>query len=970
MLTNFTRNALLDHEFGGPAFTPPATYYAALFLTAPTLSSAGVECSGNGYSRAAVANNLTNFPASVAGVKTNGTLIQFPTATGAWGPVVAVVFFDAATAGTQHHFASLGLSKSFVAGQAPYFPAGSLTFTLDASKPLPGVVTSPSAVARGETEIVVSWTLAVSLLQSAVVVEHSADGSTGWVPVVMGGSPESYSDQGLNPGEHRYYRIKTRNGTGDSAYSSTVNATTGLPLPDEVTDVAAVANGGTEIDVTWTLPVSGVQTSVVLEHSPTGSGSWTVVTLAGNATSYNHTGLTGLTTRYYRIKTHNATGDSAYSANVNATTALPLPDVVTSPSAVANGSSEIDVSWTLPVSAWQASVILEYSADGSAWTPVTLGASAVNYAHTGLGSAELWYYRVKTRNATGDSSYCSTVSATTEAGMPAGARGIWLMDQYTSASVPRVPNSVSAVAQSQNKFFCPRRGFDNTQLHSDFWLGSGITVVDNAGTAPDGSNDASSLVAAGDFFLHQFVTLTAGVKTMTLKYKRLGSSDQQFKIGFYNAGIYSPTLTATSSWQTVVLNATVAAGLEMCLAAISFDRETGAELLIVDAALYDGAVDLGEPVLDGHMYIRGAVQDDGALNFDSTTGGPVKCGLIQFTPPITGNAFTVLAYGRKTTPGGYRFFESFLSKRQAYNDFLAKTDTTDFVIGGAETNHNYYMKEPSGYHFMGAVHTGTAAKTFRDKLKLIERPVTAPSISINDLFVARQNHIDTPYELTSEAFYDRALTDAEVRQAELYMEAHAIGLGKTPETINKIVICEGDSLTFGYLSVAYPERYVADSPIAQYVYNAAVSGSYIADVTARFSQFSGLKPAGPVGTKLIYSLLIGANDLRVLDEATYMSSLETLVDLVIAAGYVCLVGTLTPQTFGGYNPKRNVVNPLIRSMVASKGVNAALADYAADGTIGTDAAASNTSLYPDGLHFGDPCAEIQYGIAKAAIDAI
>jgi len=80
----------------------PATLYVALMSVAPTASGGGTEASGGTYARAAVANNLTNFPAASGGLKTNASSYGFGTPTS--GNFVAIAFYDASSAGNLLHW--------------------------------------------------------------------------------------------------------------------------------------------------------------------------------------------------------------------------------------------------------------------------------------------------------------------------------------------------------------------------------------------------------------------------------------------------------------------------------------------------------------------------------------------------------------------------------------------------------------------------------------------------------------------------------------------------------------------------------------------------------------------------------------------------------------------------------------------------------------------------------------------------
>jgi hypothetical protein len=129
--SDFTENELLDHLLSAATYTPPANVHVALFTAAPTDAGGGTEVTGGAYARVQVTNNATNFPAAVAGSKSNGTVITFPTATANWGTVVAFALFDAATAGNMLIWADLTTSKAINNGDTARFDAGTLTVTLD-----------------------------------------------------------------------------------------------------------------------------------------------------------------------------------------------------------------------------------------------------------------------------------------------------------------------------------------------------------------------------------------------------------------------------------------------------------------------------------------------------------------------------------------------------------------------------------------------------------------------------------------------------------------------------------------------------------------------------------------------------------------------------------------------------------------------------------------------------------------------
>lgn len=123
------RSQVLDKLLGRVDFSPPATYYVALFTASPNETGGGTEVTGGAYARVAVPNNPTSFPAAVSGTKANGTLITFPVPTDLWGDIVAFAFMTAATGGTLVLWGVLDLPLTVQSGDlAPAFDVGSLQF--------------------------------------------------------------------------------------------------------------------------------------------------------------------------------------------------------------------------------------------------------------------------------------------------------------------------------------------------------------------------------------------------------------------------------------------------------------------------------------------------------------------------------------------------------------------------------------------------------------------------------------------------------------------------------------------------------------------------------------------------------------------------------------------------------------------------------------------------------------------------
>jgi hypothetical protein len=127
-------DSLLDEVFGAVSYSPPSTIYVGLSTTTPANDGTGVtEPSGGAYARVAVTNNTTNWPSASSRAKSNGTAITFPTATGVWGVVTHVVFYDASTSGNYLGSTALNTPQSLGVGAIPNFPVGSISITAPGS---------------------------------------------------------------------------------------------------------------------------------------------------------------------------------------------------------------------------------------------------------------------------------------------------------------------------------------------------------------------------------------------------------------------------------------------------------------------------------------------------------------------------------------------------------------------------------------------------------------------------------------------------------------------------------------------------------------------------------------------------------------------------------------------------------------------------------------------------------------------
>lgn len=137
--SHLVKNQILNDLYNYTPIPVYPTIYCAVFTTAPTTTTVGVEPAANGYTRIAVANSAANFSPFSGGFKLNSTVIQFPVATGNWGTITHFGWFDADTGGqfllggvlTNASFTPF--SKEIETNDILQFPAGSLRHSIAAA---------------------------------------------------------------------------------------------------------------------------------------------------------------------------------------------------------------------------------------------------------------------------------------------------------------------------------------------------------------------------------------------------------------------------------------------------------------------------------------------------------------------------------------------------------------------------------------------------------------------------------------------------------------------------------------------------------------------------------------------------------------------------------------------------------------------------------------------------------------------
>jgi hypothetical protein len=184
---------------------------------------------------------------------------------------------------------------------------------------IPNAPSNLAATASGSSAINLSWT-DNSTDETNFVLQRSLTSNSGFTTIAtLPANTTTYMNSGLTGSTTYYYRVQATNAAGSSAWSNTANATTTGGLPNAPSNLVAKSGSCRTIVLTW-VDNSNNETSFELSRSLTLNGSYTnIATLPSNTTTYTNTGLTLGKKYYYKVRSVNSTGKSAWSNTASAT---------------------------------------------------------------------------------------------------------------------------------------------------------------------------------------------------------------------------------------------------------------------------------------------------------------------------------------------------------------------------------------------------------------------------------------------------------------------------------------------------------------------------------------------------------------------------------------------------------------------------------------------------------------------------
>ena len=298
----------------------------------------------------------------------------------------------------------------------------------------PGAPSGLSAVPSGlggSGQLRLTWTRPSTDGGSSIsgyLIQMSPNGVAGWTQVVANtrSAATTYLHSGLAPGTTRYYRVSAINSVGRSNPSNVAPGTTNAARPGQVQTLSARATGPSSITVTWEAPSSdgGARITGYSIQSRSPNDGTRITNTGSTATTFTHTGLQPATVYRYQVRAINSVGFGPWSQEASDDTYPDKPSAPFNLTARADGTSQIDLSWSAPRNTGGAPILgyrIEASDDGGGtWTIIrrNTGTAATTFSDQGLQPATTRRYRVSAINTAGTGPPSNVDDATTDATLP------------------------------------------------------------------------------------------------------------------------------------------------------------------------------------------------------------------------------------------------------------------------------------------------------------------------------------------------------------------------------------------------------------------------------------------------------------------------------------------------------------------------------------------------------------------------
>lgn len=547
-----------------------------------------------------------------------------------------------------------------------------------------------------------------------------------------------------------------------------------------------------------------------------------------------------------------------------------------------------------------------------------------------------------------------------------GALALWKFDESTGSIAHNAFDS--STDSGANLLPAPEQMFTDI----DFWKTTNVAATDAYGINPDGHATASRFqFSAGNSYVYSPVSLGAGQYTMSAYFKSNDGADHNLRLSIQDAsgGLVDSSnlaITAAGGWQRVSFTRTALGALSNIY--IRNDGTSSGDVLVwgVQLERASSPSPYYRQSLDIH-FAQGALAPSWtSTGLEDLNGNHLAVALQN--APTTFSQITMYVAAKQTADGSYQFN---FTDHSGYTNFGGPTGGNNpgqgGFVGGTDLANPASLADGT-WHVLALTWDGTTISYYLDGTLI--KSTTGGSPWTSQGFLLGFDGTDGfgfKGIRGAAALYSEAHSASQIREMTAWLRALMATRSVTMTDLSDFVLFEGDSITD--LRTAASPSYATQamnsiSPVHQWA-DTAVSGSAIADVASRASTDDAYLT--PAKSNPILFVFDGANDLGTSDPSTFVASLKAYCLARRAAGWKIVLATVLPQTASGFNANRNTANALIR---ADTSFYDALADFAADPTMGPDAAAADTSLYVGGEHPTEAGQTILAPIAEQAIDSL
>jgi hypothetical protein len=358
--------------------------HAAIVLT-PSGGAEFISRTSTGSNASTVTGTTNALPRWIRLTRVGNVITGYTSANGSSWSQVAQATVSIGTTAYVGLLTTSGSTSTLNVGQ---ITSVSITGNTSAPAPVYGPLPAPAgliaAPAPSGTGVALSWGDVPG--STGFVVQRSSDGVTFAQVGTTAAGVTSYTDANPGVSMRYFYRVATRDASGNSAPTPTASA---INRPAPVTGLSIIAWSTTSLIVDWK-DVSG-DTGYRLERSADGGATFApVATLGANLPSYTDSGLTPGAAYIYRVVTLSPEGESAPSATITGAARLAA---VTGTAITSAASNAVGLSWNdLPN---ETGYRIDRSSDGTSWSTVgVLDSNETSFVDSTVSPLAEYYYHV------------------------------------------------------------------------------------------------------------------------------------------------------------------------------------------------------------------------------------------------------------------------------------------------------------------------------------------------------------------------------------------------------------------------------------------------------------------------------------------------------------------------------------------------------------------------------------------------